>query len=1082
MWVSGLALAAQAAIAVYARQSGADAGAVLDATAAVTGVLGSLAGSIFARDVYAKLTSPETDPDPRRPRHDILQAGCYAVHDLILAYSRQDSSLPPATVESLGKLAAAVPAFCEKWSAIEAPAPAGEFEVQFLFKKGESLRRERADVTAAWTAFLKHVMREDPGLPAIRARVLEKLGSAIAAGFHAQLFEVLKADFDSAGSPIKGRAFASVVLESLLSVAHGNQAILAVVNALDPRAAARHEASMAAHAQTQAIASQASEDVARLRHELGGEPLQRYRQRLLDSYASYDEIGFDLTSEGDAEQRVIQLTDIFVAPTCTAERTSPETFDARLAAGEHPARALLPLIEGEQLRRTVLLADPGMGKSTLIRWLIVTLAAGVAPAGAPGLRGCIPLPFIVRDLVRYLPDDPAAWTWPALLAAFRSFKTVATAAEPLLHPFQGRDFEFNTLLQSEHAFFLIDGLDEIGDPAKRLAFRDAVWAGFKTHRAAQWLVTSRIIGYEGAEVDKLERRILHKLDAPSLKLPLEVTPGFQEELDALGVRNREVFNAEVIGPGWTVSIRIATRRYLAPWDDSQQDAFARQWFIQRKGRETGEARAKGLLDEVRDPARARGQHGIRTIARVPNLLALMALLKLRGLPLPDGRAELYSKIAEAYLKTIDEAYQLGAKHGHTRPCTYVQAARWLSIVAIFMQERHADARAQEAEAGTARGGEILATTDDLHGWLGPVVAADFPELPPEGVRETIALYLRHLAHRSGLLQPRAEGDYGFAHLSFLEYFAACYLASERERLVRRDARWAQHFRKGITTSEADLDRDYRPGPIPFREEDFPALAAQAAWHEVLVFLVESRVAEKDDLLRWLFPALHDGAAPPAPPPAEGAEPAPFMPLDAVTLAVQLASDRLLAVDEGTRRAWWAHLWGAYLAWPHDPRHHDAALRWNIAPSLLTGAEQQREVLEVLARCVHERQLTNLTLFHCAGLTDLTPLQGLGSLQWLALTGCTAVSDLTPLQGLGSLQSLFLEGCTAVSELTPLQGLGSLQRLSLNGCHRRERSHAAPGPRQLADAHARRLHRRERGRGGGAEESLAGLQNFPVTDQ
>ena len=78
---------------------------------------------------------------------------------------------------------------------------------------------------------------------------------------------------------------------------------------------------------------------------------------------------------------------------------------------------------------------------------------------------------------------------------------------------------------------------------------------------------------------------------------------------------------------------------------------------------------------------------------------------------------------------------------------------------------------------------------------------------------------------------------------------------------------------------------------------------------------------------------------------------------------------------------------------------------------------------------------------------------------LDLSG-TSVSDLTPLQGLTSLQTLNLYAATSVSDLTPLQGLTSLQTLDLTGTevtdlapagrpHQHCRRSTSPSPRSAA---------------------------------
>ncbi len=148
--------------------------------------------------------------------------------------------------------------------------------------------------------------------------------------------------------------------------------------------------------------------------------LQRYFQALSENFSTYENLGLPPPANAEGEKDIpLPIRSLFVEPACTPSRVSPEEFDAALLNGKNPANPLLPLIAGAT-RCTVLLADPGMGKSTLIQWLIATLAAQVQlPLVSEGLRGAIPLPFILRDLVHHLPKDSAKWDWPALLATGR---------------------------------------------------------------------------------------------------------------------------------------------------------------------------------------------------------------------------------------------------------------------------------------------------------------------------------------------------------------------------------------------------------------------------------------------------------------------------------------------------------------------------------------------------------------------------------------------------------------------------------------------------------------------------------------
>jgi len=42
---------------------------------------------------------------------------------------------------------------------------------------------------------------------------------------------------------------------------------------------------------------------------------------------------------------------------------------------------------------------------------------------------------------------------------------------------------------------MLDGLDEISNPAARRDLRDAVMHGMRRHPGCRWLLTSRVVGY-----------------------------------------------------------------------------------------------------------------------------------------------------------------------------------------------------------------------------------------------------------------------------------------------------------------------------------------------------------------------------------------------------------------------------------------------------------------------------------------------------------------------------------------------------------------------------------------------------------
>ena len=769
-----------------------------------------------------------------------------------------------------------------------------------------------------------------------------------------------------------------------------------------------------------------------------GTLLHRYFANLRAQFADYENLGLPIpdrdVKEGEND-KPIPIRRLFVAPACTEAHFRPEAFDAALREGKNPAEPLLPRLAPAK-SRTVLLADPGMGKSTLIQWLISTLAEEAVPPDAQELRGAIPLPFILRDLVGHLPQEVKGWNWDALVDAFRQWRHRGKGA-PLAAPLTADDALFRSILASPDAFFLIDGLDEIGDPQRRLAIRDAIWEGFEKYPNARWLITSRIVGYEQAEVDSkriAEWDTLRNLSPEEAKL-------LRQSLLDVGIPEDRVmpFGPGATKPTW-LALQLATLLHLAPFDDPQQLAFARNWYVPRLGDAAGTQRADDFIAAVH-----RNDH-TRVISRVPNLLYLLALLFRHRARLPDGRALVYAAISSAYLADID----LGRHLPDTLivPWKFEEKEDLLALVAMRMQElrvaqtkdaKDAEDRMGEGERmfrkdfgdGKDARGEILVTRAQLEEWLGP----RFGGAGDAAACAALHRFLDHIANRSGLLLPRGEGVFSFAHLSFQEYYAACFLEKEFQRILTQKAQPAGDDIFGTPSAAAKKDE----------EKMFAGMAALPEWREPLLFLVEKlrhSAPYTARILAWTFPQLATEQKPRSKDKPGFEE---WMPITAAQLLAGISLDQEITLDDSQRTKIWRRLWQADIAaW---------IPQWMIGSSLIVaGSPYQYPVFEAVASLDPDKlnligckavsdlkaltgmaSLKALLLNGCTAVRELNQLSGLGSLQRLSLYNCIAVSDLKPLAGLASLSALFLASCTAVSDLKPLAGLASLNELDLSGC-------------------------------------------------
>ncbi|MFZ2279240.1 MAG: NACHT domain-containing protein [Prosthecobacter sp.] len=819
--------------------------------------------------------------------------------------------------------------------------------------------------------------------------------------------------------------------------------------------------------------------------------LAAYKRSLLSAFRPYQELAIDNFAAG--EQAAPDIWEIFIHPACSTDHLRPEDMDAaqRETPPRLPAQDLLPLLTQDDYRRTVLLADPGMGKSTLIQSLIAHLASERPLSGAPSLTGMLPIPLILRDLVPLLPQDQVeSWSWDSLLTILVEHYQRDETAPPLCDGFKDHRNEFRQIIHTDEAvFFLIDGLDEIGDLAKRRQIVKCIQDGIRAaNKAARWLITSRVIGYEDARVDWVEapEKLKWASAAPNgvIKLSkwIQLNPSYatwtsvwhdyvlkfgdklsigelsefvvddteQEEAQLLSSDDRSLLNEGRIRHRVLSALPIAQRLHLAPFDDKRQNLFTERWFQHRHSTDY----SRELMREVR----AHHHDGVRIISRVPNLLCMMNILKRSGKPLPDGRAALYDAIVQAYLGGIDAAYRLRPVLGNTCPFDTAQRRFLLSLLGAHMQqirsaymqstpeiEEIEEAETEpELEGGSfGADGNILISRPELEQLLDPAIQRMREEgwlVSTHTTAELLDELLHHIASRSGLLIPRssdAEGNthYGFTHLSFLEFFAAGWLGMEFDRLRNRNSRRKEADDDEQCITEADLDREFPPhGPIQHTRESFRDLPAMPTWHESLIFLLESRKADTPTLLRWLFPALHSHQ----PHVVSKEHPTPLLPLNAVHFAVDLAQDPEIPLPAAARLKWWHILWSASLQWPYTPWHDGYSERWHVAPLLLSNSIHREESLNSLISIDQQHPNSTLYLNFCDNLTDsdlsiLTQMRGLRSLD---LEGCVGIKNLPDMQNMKSLKHLSLWGCNGLKTVESLDGLKELtglEGLQLSAC-------------------------------------------------
>jgi formylglycine-generating enzyme required for sulfatase activity len=365
-----------------------------------------------------------------------------------------------------------------------------------------------------------------------------------------------------------------------------------------------------------------------------------------------------------------------------------------------------------KMRAIVVLGEPGSGKTTAARQVAWQLSGGRSRSTDIGLpTNLVPVMLRFRNLSRAALDSPESLTG---LRLFLEQETRCPGAP------SGQDQPGEALWngQAGGLVWILDGLDEVVDPADRQRVAGWLRSAVKERPNDWFFVTCRFQGY--------------------FRDGVPLGPKFAEF-------------------------------HVRPLNDQQVEQFVRAWFKAAYGKLLGpgavasnkaQADSDQLLGILKLSENQLGH--IRELCANPLLLTILCIVFHEERKLPTGRAELYAHCVRVLLEywrrdlyTTDLGTKLKPYDAEAAQSVLARIAWWL-----HQEEQRTTAPLAELAAEAARG--LTSVT------------------PSSGLGHDGLAFVERMRAETGILALGGEGlgKCGFLHLSFQEYLAADHAARE----------------------------------------------------------------------------------------------------------------------------------------------------------------------------------------------------------------------------------------------------------------------------------------------------------------
>ncbi len=341
-----------------------------------------------------------------------------------------------------------------------------------------------------------------------------------------------------------------------------------------------------------------------------------YLKDLYFQHRNFDVKG--IAAPGEATLNLAHVfVDVGLAPTRQTVSANPIPTLRKTGTEERHSIWRFLLRHEEYPPNLVLLGAPGTGKTTLLKHITLTLTAPTQDA--PRLNKT-PIFLYSRDVAQHVGQNPHYSLLQAIHALFRS-RQITVPLNWLAHD-----------LNNGRCLIMLDGLDEVADPALRQQVVAWVQRQIQQHPTNQFVITSRPFGYASNPLP----------DA----LLLEVKPFTLEQV----------------------------RQFVTSWYEANE--------IKTQGRDDAGVRRDAAGRATDLLRRLRQTPALLEMGVNPLLLTMIATIHRYRNTLPDQRVSLYHEICDVFLGKRHEA------RGITYELSPSQKKRVLQNLAYEMMRRN----------------------------------------------------------------------------------------------------------------------------------------------------------------------------------------------------------------------------------------------------------------------------------------------------------------------------------------------------------------------------------------------------------